>query len=549
MADTDKLLHSTENTTLILGRIPERFAEFNRFTDSLMAVSLPDGTVGQILMRNGKAFLYGHYGEEEVNSFKDDEGKWRSNFVVTNSFEIDGDFIFGGEKQHIYAPFLTPGIVYINEDHELCTSVEDEVEGILQADNYDYRPTFVKSVSGVAKSQLFTDSGMTYNPFTKNLKVAKQVTTLKVYSETELTLMSTNVLDITSQLIRLNGITKVEDEIIIGGVISIHKGKPRYTTNSEGDLSTTMDKEPAWSIESIASEFAGMNFNGDTINVWSAGDDGIINFYDEDNISGGPVARIGDAGEYYRKGVKTGKLTSLLDLVYPIGAIYMSTSNVSPAVLFGGTWEEVAPGRVLMGSGNSSYKLGSTGGEYSHTLSTSEIPSHSHGYEDTIWTENMSSAENADGLRQYSSPMPGSDEGYDNDNKQSAYLNRQTSSAGNGGSHNNMQPYLVVNMWKRVVNSGSTVKEGTISGAGEVSIAISESGIYELGVYDNYSGSNADMYGHAYVNDAVVIDGADSDNRWTTWVGYIDAGATVKFKATLNQNSESIKYRIRNNLC
>lgn len=548
MADTDKLLHSTENTTLILGRIPERFAEFNRFTDSLMAVSLPDGTVGQILMRNGKAFLYGHYGEEEVNSFKDDEGKWRSNFVVTNSFEVDGDFIFGGEKQHIYAPFLTPGIVYINEDHELCTSVEDGVEDILQADNYDYRLTFVKSVSGVAKSQPFTDSGMTYNPFTKNLKVAKQVTTLKVYSETELTLMSTNVLDITSQLIRLNGITKVEDEIIIGGVISIHKGKPKYLTNSEGDLSTEMESDSAWSIESIASEFAGMNFNGDTINVWSAGDDGIINFYDEDNISDGPVARIGDAGEYYRKGVKTGKLTSLLDLVYPIGAIYMSTSNVSPAILFGGTWEEVAPGRVLMGSGNSSYKLGSTGGEYSHTLSTSEIPSHSHDYEDTIWTENMSDAGNADGLRQYSNPMPGSDEGYDNDNKQSAYLNRQTSSAGGGGSHNNMQPYLVVNMWKRVVNSGSTVKEGTISGVGEVSIAISESGIYELGVYDNYNG-DADMYGHAYVNDTVVIDEADSDNRWTTWVGYIAAGATVKFKATINGESGSVKYRIRNNLC
>lgn len=105
-------------------------------------------------------------------------------------------------------------------------------------------------------------------------------------------------------------------------------------------------------------------------------------------------------------------------------------------------------------------------------------------------------------------------------------------------------------MWKRVVNSGSTVKEGTISGAGEVSIAISESDIYELGVYDNYySGSSADMYGHAYVNDAVVIDGADSDNRWTTWVGYIAAGATVKFKATVNQNSGSVKYRIRNNLC
>ena len=37
---------------------------------------------------------------------------------------------------------------------------------------------------------------------------------------------------------------------------------------------------------------------------------------------------------------------SLVDLVYPIGAIYMSMSNVEPSLLFGGVWERWGQGRV-----------------------------------------------------------------------------------------------------------------------------------------------------------------------------------------------------------
>ena len=33
------------------------------------------------------------------------------------------------------------------------------------------------------------------------------------------------------------------------------------------------------------------------------------------------------------------KKSELLDLIYPIGAIYISATSTSPATLFGGTWE------------------------------------------------------------------------------------------------------------------------------------------------------------------------------------------------------------------
>ena len=44
---------------------------------------------------------------------------------------------------------------------------------------------------------------------------------------------------------------------------------------------------------------------------------------------------------------------------FPVGSIYQSTSYTSPAALFGGTWQEIAFNRVLMGAG-SGHAAGST---------------------------------------------------------------------------------------------------------------------------------------------------------------------------------------------
>lgn len=39
-----------------------------------------------------------------------------------------------------------------------------------------------------------------------------------------------------------------------------------------------------------------------------------------------------------------------VDTVFPVGSIYLSRNNTSPAELFGGSWEEIASERVLMGA-------------------------------------------------------------------------------------------------------------------------------------------------------------------------------------------------------
>lgn len=76
--------------------------------------------------------------------------------------------------------------------------------------------------------------------------------------------------------------------------------------------------------------------------------------------------------------------TALLDKVYPVGSIYMSVNDVSPASFLGGTWESLKD-RFLVGAGNS-YAVNATGGASSHThttgghvLTANELPWHTHG--------------------------------------------------------------------------------------------------------------------------------------------------------------------------
>lgn len=128
------------------------------------------------------------------------------------------------------------------------------------------------------------------------------------------------------------------------------------------------------------------------------------------------------------------------NLIYPVGSIYMSTVNVNPATLFGGTWEQLED-RFLLGAG-SDYVAGDTGGEAEHTLTVSEMPSHQHGL--------TQSAANYAGQAGTGTSSFGSVQL--NAVWASSYL---TDAAGNSQAHNNMPPYIVVYMWKRLTLSPS----------------------------------------------------------------------------------------------
>lgn len=128
----------------------------------------------------------------------------------------------------------------------------------------------------------------------------------------------------------------------------------------------------------------------------------------------------------------------LLDLIYPVGSIYLSVNSASPDTLFGGTWEQIQ-GRFLLGM-SSSYPAGSQGGEATHTLTTSEMPSHRHifarGYSDDNIPDFLGGSSASYGIREGSI-----------DETSTHYYT--TNLVGGGEAHNNMPPYLAVYIWKR----------------------------------------------------------------------------------------------------
>lgn len=80
--------------------------------------------------------------------------------------------------------------------------------------------------------------------------------------------------------------------------------------------------------------------------------------------------------------------TTLYDLIYPVGSIYLSIGNTNPTTQFPGTtWINAAKGLFLVGVGTGTDIGGisrnftqgaNTNGEYAHTLTIPELPAHSH---------------------------------------------------------------------------------------------------------------------------------------------------------------------------
>lgn len=158
----------------------------------------------------------------------------------------------------------------------------------------------------------------------------------------------------------------------------------------------------------------------------------------------------------------TSALSNILNSVYPVGSIYYSTNTSNPGTLFGGTWERYGAGRVLVGydSTQATFSpVGKTGGNYSnaytpsgsvgnHTLTINELPNHTH------W-ERIKPVSATWGSGSSSGFLMTSDES-------SEYYTggvRGASSLGNSHNHGftgnamnvtTIQPYQVVNIWRRI---------------------------------------------------------------------------------------------------
>lgn len=190
-------------------------------------------------------------------------------------------------------------------------------------------------------------------------------------------------------------------------------------------------------------------------------------------------------GSISTKELKIGS-KNLLDMVYPVGSIYMSVVNVNPSTLFGGTWVAWGAGKVPVGVNASETEFNAvekTGGaksysaSHTHTtaavaLTVAQLPAHNH-----------SASTNSTGAHTHNIQLQKTKWGYtgttnanvviDADTEYTAISNKTTTSAGghshtvtvnNAGSgqthgHGNtggssvslssIQPYITCYMWKR----------------------------------------------------------------------------------------------------
>jgi microcystin-dependent protein len=138
---------------------------------------------------------------------------------------------------------------------------------------------------------------------------------------------------------------------------------------------------------------------------------------------------------------------------FPVGSVFIAVVSTNPATLLGyGTWSAFGAGRVLVGldSGDADFDAAEeTGGAKTHTLVSAEMPAHTHVQDAhthnflprSATTGSVSSI--VTGTLDTSSTISGANQPH----VQAATATNQNT--GGGGAHNNVQPYIVVYMWKR----------------------------------------------------------------------------------------------------
>lgn len=131
-------------------------------------------------------------------------------------------------------------------------------------------------------------------------------------------------------------------------------------------------------------------------------------------------------------------ITTVVNTLYPIGSIYLSTLPTNPSILLGaGTWVSFGAGRALVGvdAGDPDFDTAEeTGGAKTHTLTIDEMPPHQH---DEYVNQNTTGG------------IVGFGGGRDTSTNNGVVTGYTTGLTGGGQAHSNLQPFICIYAWKR----------------------------------------------------------------------------------------------------
>lgn len=173
--------------------------------------------------------------------------------------------------------------------------------------------------------------------------------------------------------------------------------------------------------------------------------------------------------------VKQRSVKDIIDIIFPVGALFTTTGTQNPNQLWAGTtWERYAAGRVLVGAGEYTengvtytYTNRATGGEVKHQLTADEMPSHGHNASSSTayLTGSFSvvrrggsqgSVPYGNGIVSSAGNFNANNGRGDSDDWGTTYQINATHAhtitidkSGGNGLHENRQPYTVVSFWRR----------------------------------------------------------------------------------------------------
>ena len=174
-------------------------------------------------------------------------------------------------------------------------------------------------------------------------------------------------------------------------------------------------------------------------------------------LTGVPTAPTATAGTNTTQLATTAFVTVALQAVYPVGSIYINASSATnPATLLGfGTWTAFGAGRVMVGLDASDALFDTaeeTGGSkdavvvsHTHTATVTD-PGHTHTSSSTNFLGNFNG-----GSQNLRNDVRSA--GFDavSINSNTTGISVANSTTGVSGTNANVQPFIVVRMWKRTV--------------------------------------------------------------------------------------------------